>query len=136
MYDYDYESEYGYESGPTKDERMWAMLCHLSAFVGLLGIPFGHILGPLIIWLLKRDESPYVDAHGRESLNFQTSMTIYLLIAGFFSVFLIGIPFLIALFIAGFVLVVIAAVKANDGQYYRYPMTIRLLRERRSYYGM
>src|SRR5215203_3702453 len=62
---------------PAETTRTWEVLCHLSSLVGLLGVPFGNIIGPLVIWLVKRDASPGVDAHGKESLNFHISWTIY-----------------------------------------------------------
>lgn len=124
---YEEEFDEAYYDMPSRDARMWAMICHLSALSGLIGVPFGHILGPLIVWLMKRDESRFIDAHGREALNFQTSMTIYGIIAGILCVILIGIPILLGLIIANLVFVIVAAVKANDGDYYRYPITIRFL---------
>jgi len=63
-------------------EKTWGLFCHLSAFGLFVFPPFGNILGPLIIWLIKKDESPYVDKQGKESLNFQISFTIYAFIAG------------------------------------------------------
>lgn len=131
MYDY-YESRYDY--APTSDERRWAMLCRLSALSVYIGIPFGNLLGPLIVWLLKRDESSYVDEQGREAINFHTSMTIYVIVASLLSVILIGIPILIALVICSIAFSIVAAVKASDGVPYRYPMTIRLLQSRRYLY--
>lgn len=132
MYDYERYDYEGYDYSPyddvaSKKERTWAMLCHLSAFSVYIGIPLGNILGPLIMWLLKKDESYFIDRQGREAINFHLSMSIYCFFAGVFSVILIGIPFLIALIISSFVLTIIAAVKANDGFPYRYPMTIRFL---------
>jgi len=111
----------------SKDERLWAMLCHLSVLSGYV-IPFGHILGPLIIWLIKKNESPFVDANGKEALNFQFSMTIYIFVAGLLCLILIGIPILFGLIIADLVFLIIAAVKANGGESYRYPITIRFLK--------
>lgn len=144
--------------------RNWAMLCHLASFVGLLlafiGLPpfaFTNIIGPLIVWLIKKDEGEFIDAHGRESLNFQISMTIYgiVLTIVFFAILFIlifagaiaggsdggliallfgtfGILGLVALgAIIGllqFVLVIFAAVKASSGQFYRYPLTIRFFK--------
>ena len=108
--------------------RTFAMLCHLSAFAALIGIPLGNILGPLVVWLIKREELPMVDHQGKESLNFQISMTIYLIVAGLLSLLLIGIPLLIGLAIAWFVLVIIGSVRANAGELYRYPITIRFIR--------
>jgi hypothetical protein len=126
MYDY-YSSEYDYYA-PSKDERMWAMLCHLSAMSVYIGIPFGNILGPLVVWLLKRDESSFVDEHGKEAINFHISMSIYVFFASILCVILIGIPILFALIISSFVFMVIAAVRANDGNAYQYPMTMRFFR--------
>jgi len=126
MYDDYYSSGYDYYA-PTKDERTWAMLCHLSAMSVYIGIPFGNILGPLVVWLLKRDESSFVNEHGKEAINFHISMSIYVFVAGLLCVILIGVPILFALIISSFVFMVIAAVRANDGNSYQYPMTMRFL---------
>ena len=115
------------ESQPTKDERTWAMLCHFSAFAGLI-FPFGNFLAPLIIWLIKKDEMPFVEDQGKEILNFQISMTIYLLISGMLCFILIGIPILIGLVIFSFIITIIAAISANDGKSYRYPINLRLIK--------
>lgn len=111
-----------------KQERMWGMLCHLTALVAFIGIPFGNILGPLVIWLLKRNEIPLVDEQGKEALNFQISMTIYAIVAGLLIFIVIGIPLLIGLAIANLVLVIIASMKVNNGEKYQYPVTIRLIK--------
>ena len=102
-----------------KDERMWAMFCHLSSFA--------HIFGPLIIWLIKREEMPLVDDQGREALNFQISITIYALICVPFMFVLIGIPMLFAVAIFIIVATIMAAIKANEGYEYRYPLCIRFI---------
>ena len=104
------------------------VLCHASALLGLFFHFLGHILGPLAVWLLKRGDSPEIDAHGKESLNFQISMLIYDAIAAILCIFLIGIPILIALWVANTVLVIIASVKASEGKLYQYPFTIRLIK--------
>ncbi|NLY38714.1 MAG: DUF4870 domain-containing protein [Firmicutes bacterium] len=111
-----------------KDTRTWGMLCHLTALSALLGVPMGSILGPLIVWLIKKNESPFVDDQGKESLNFQISFLIYYFIAGLLIFLLIGILLLPALMILNLVLVIIASLKANEGISYRYPFTIRFLR--------
>jgi uncharacterized protein len=111
----------------TKDDRTMGMLCHLLALAGLV-IPFGNVLGPLVIWLMKKDQSWFVDDQGKESLNFQISLTIYMIIAGVLVFVLIGILLLPLIGIAGLVLTVIAALKANEGVTYRYPATIRLIK--------
>jgi uncharacterized Tic20 family protein len=119
---------------PQTSTRSWEVLCHLSSLVGLLGVPFGNIIGPLIVWLVKRDASPGVDAHGKESLNFHISWTIYGLvlaaIAAILMIVVIGIflwPVLILGWIAMLILVIIGSVKAGNGELYRYPLTIRFL---------
>jgi uncharacterized Tic20 family protein len=107
-------------------DRTWDVLCHIAALAGFV-VPFGNILGPLILWLIKRQEIPSVDAHGKESLNFQISVTIYLAVAAVLMLVLIGFFLMIGIAIASIVLVVIAAVKASNGELYRYPLTIRFI---------
>src|SRR5213592_5281345 len=111
----------------SSDVRTWCVLCHASALLGLFFHFLGHILGPLIVWLLKRGDSPEIDAYGKESLNFQISMLIYDAIAAILCIVFIGIPILIALWILNTVLVITASVKAVEGKFYRYPFTIRLI---------
>jgi uncharacterized protein len=113
--------------GGVAEARTWAMLTHLSALTGFIGVPFGHIIGPLIMWAIKKDKFPFVDDQGKEALNFQISMTIYGVVAGVLCFVVIGIPLLIALVITDVVLTVIAAIAANQGETYRYPITIRLV---------
>ena len=110
----------------TIQEKNWAMGCHLIAFVGFV-IPFGNVIGPLVIWLIKKDESAFVDDQGKESLNFQISITIYFLASIFLSLFLIGIPLLLAVGVFFIVMVIIGGVKASNGEKYRYPLCIRLV---------
>ena len=111
-----------------KDKKLWTMLCHLTALVGFVGIPLGNILGPLVIWLIKKNEIPAVDRHGKESLNFQISMVIYGIVAGLLAFIVIGIPILIGLGIADLVLVIIASIKVNNGEEFEYPITIRFIK--------
>lgn len=114
---------------PSADPaRGWEVACHLAGFSGYLtGV--GWILGPLIVWMLKRSEMPGVDAHGKEALNFQISVLIYalaLLALGFVSCG-IGFFLVIPLGIAQIVLMIIGGFKAANGELYRYPLTIRLV---------
>lgn len=109
---------------PDKDARTWGMICHLMALCGYV-IPFGHILGPLIIWAVKKDEYEFVNDQGREAINFQLTMTIAVIIAMILIIIVIGIPLLVVLAIFDLVMIVVAAIKANDGVRYRYPLTIR-----------
>jgi uncharacterized Tic20 family protein len=103
------------------------MACHLSALAGFVVPAFGHVVGPLLVWLIKRGESSEIDAHGKEALNFQISMLIYNLVAGVLCLLLIGFALLAILHILNVVFVILAAVKASEGQMYRYPLTIRLI---------
>ncbi|HVX14566.1 MAG TPA: DUF4870 domain-containing protein [Pirellulales bacterium] len=110
------------------ESRMWGMLCHLSALSAYVTV-FGGILGPLIVWLVKKDTMPFVDDQGKESLNFQISMLIYHLLGlALLFCFLIGIPVLIVLSAMNIVLIIVASMKANSGEVYRYPLTLRLIR--------
>jgi len=111
----------------TDQGHNWGMLCHLIALCGFIGIPFGHILGPLVVWLIKRDEYAFVNEQGKESLNFQISMAIYVVISGILCLVLIGVIFL-AIIIAELVLVIMASIKASRGESYRYPVTIRFIK--------
>jgi len=108
-------------------ERTWGLIVHLSALAGFI-VPFGHIIGPLVIWLIKKDESPFVDDQGKESINFQISMTLYGVVAAVLILVVIGIFLLIGIGILDIVLVIVAAVKANAGEKFRYPLTIRFIR--------
>jgi uncharacterized Tic20 family protein len=112
----------------SSDVKTWCVLCHASALLGLFFHFLGHILGPLVVWLMKRGDSPEIDAHGKESLNFQISMLIYDAIAFILFIVFIGIRILIALWVMNTVLVIIASVKAGEGKFYRYPFTIRLIK--------
>ena len=111
----------------NKDENMWAMFCHLSALVGFV-IPFGNIIAPLIIWTLKKDEYPHINDQGKEAINFQLSITVYILISVLLVFVVIGIPLLIILGIFSLIMTVIAALNANDGNKYRYPFTIKFIK--------
>ena len=110
----------------TKDERTWAMLCHLSTLAGFI-IPFGNIIGPLVLWLIKKDEFPLVNDQGKEAVNFQISMTIYIIASIILIFLLVGIPLLIGLGLFDLIVTVIAAIKANEGARYRYPLCIRFV---------
>lgn len=102
------------------------MLCHLSAFAGFV-VPLGNIWGPLVVWLIKREQDPEVDAHGKESLNFQISITIYMVVSAILVLVLVGILLLIGFTIFWFVVVIVASIRANAGEFYRYPLTIRFI---------
>ena len=117
----------GAESSVSADERQWGMIAHLSALAGFI-IPFGNIAGPLIVWMIKKDAMPFVDDQGKESLNFQITVTIAAIVAAVLIVFLIGFLLLPAVGLAALVFTIIAGIKANEGVAYRYPFTLRLIK--------
>lgn len=121
------ESKPPVQTQSKKDENMWAMICHLSTLSGFI-IPLANIIAPLIIWSMKKDEFPLVEDQGKEALNFQISMTIYCISAAILILIIIGIPLLIGLAIFDIIVTIIAAVKANEGSKYRYPLAIRLIK--------
>ena len=110
-----------------KQEKTFGMFCHLGAFAGYF-FPLGNIIAPLIIWLVKKEEMPFVDDQGKESLNFQISITLYFLISAILYIVIIGLVLMIGLGIFDIVMVIIATVKANSGEKYRYPLTIRFIK--------
>lgn len=112
----------------TKEARNWAMFCHLAGLAGCI-LPFvGNIVGPLILWQLKKDDYPFVDEQGKEAVNFQISMTIYAIVSTFLVILIIGLLLLPAVAIIDLIFLLVAAVKANNGQHYRYPLTIRFIK--------
>src|SRR5881394_476955 len=115
-------------STSSRDVRTWNVLCHATALAGFFVPWAGHILGPLIVWLAKRSDSPEIDEYGKESLNFQISMLIYNVIAGVLCLVLVGFIILVILHILNLVLVIVASIQASEGKFYRYPMTIRLIK--------
>lgn len=115
------------ETGLAKDEKTWGMLAHLSMLSGYV-IPLGTFLGPLIIYLVKKDESEFVKKHAIEALNFGISVTIYAIVCIALMLVLIGLLLLPILAIGALVLSIVAGMAANDGRSYRYPMTIRFIK--------
>ncbi|MCW8876766.1 MAG: DUF4870 domain-containing protein [Kangiellaceae bacterium] len=112
---------------PTHKEKSMAMFCHFAAFAGFVFPLLGSVLGPLIIWQMKRHESEYVDYHGKEALNFQLTMLIAFFIAFVLVFVVVGIPLLFGLAIFEIIVIIIAGIKANDGVFYRYPFSIRFI---------
>ena len=110
-----------------KQERTWALFCHISALAGFI-FPFGNIIAPLVIWLIKKEEYPLVDDQGKESVNFQIGISIAGVVSLMLTIVLIGIPLLIAVVIFAVVMVIIAAIRANEGEKYRYPLNLRLIK--------
>jgi hypothetical protein len=112
---------------PSQQARNWAMAAHLSGLLGYV-FPFGHIFGPLAIFLLKGDKFPLVDDQGKEALNFQISISIYFLIAAILILAIIGFALLGILVVYHCIAIIVAAVRARGGERFRYPLTIRFIR--------
>lgn len=112
---------------PSKEARQWAMFCHLSALLGIW-IPFGTLIGPMVLWQLKRESDPFIDAQGKEALNFQITVAIASAISLLLMVVVIGFFLFGLVAIGALVLTIIGGVKANEGQPYRYPFTWRLVK--------
>ncbi|MCX6219348.1 DUF4870 domain-containing protein [Spirosoma sp.] len=109
------------------DVRMWAMLAHLSALTGLFtGI--GFIITPLIVWQIQKDKSAYIDYHGKEAVNFQITIALVSAVSFLLMFVLIGFVLIWIVGIVWLVFTIIAAIKANNGEYYRYPLTIRFIK--------
>jgi len=117
----------------SKDERMWAMFCHLGALIGVLisagiHIPGGNVIVPLVIWILKKDQYALVNDQGKEAINFQITVFLALLACLPFVLILIGIFMMWAVDIVALIFTLIAAMKANEGVAYRYPYTFRFIK--------
>jgi uncharacterized Tic20 family protein len=109
------------------DDKTMGMLCHLLALSGYF-VPFGNFIGPLVIWLIKKDSSRFVDYHGKESLNFQINLLVYVLVSIPLFFCVVGIFTLIGALIYGLIIVIVASVSAYNGQWYRYPYIFRLIK--------
>lgn len=108
-------------SNPSKDDRLLSMLIYVTSI-------FTTIIGPLIIWLIKRDESEFINYHGKEYFNFVISFFVYSLVAGLSTIILIGFILVPIVTIAFIVLLIMAAVKSYNGEYYRIPFVFRLIK--------
>ena len=111
-----------------KDARMWAMFCHLGGLGWFIFPALGGIIAPLVLWLVKRDDHPFIDASGKEALNFQLTVLIaYVICVPLVFVF-IGVLLLPAVTVCNIVFVVLASIKTNEGHLYRYPYAIQFLK--------
>ena len=111
---------------PSSDERTWALFAHLSALVGFV-IPFGNLIGPLVVWQVKKNEMPFVDEQGKEALNFQITVTLAAIVCFILMFVLIGVFLIFVVGIAALILTIIAAIKANNGEHYQYPLNWRII---------
>jgi uncharacterized Tic20 family protein len=112
---------------PTNEERQWGLFAHLSALSGFV-IPFGSVLGPLIVWQVKKNEMPFVDDQGKEALNFQITVFLAILVCLVLTVVLIGFLLLPLVALTALVFSIIGGIKANEGVAYRYPFALRLIK--------
>jgi len=110
-----------------KEQRTWAMLCHLSALAGFI-VPMGSVIGPLIVWLIKKEDMPLVAEHGRKALNFQITMLVAYIVCFILMIVAVGAILLPIVAIFSFVMVVIGAIKTNDGKPFSYPFSINLIK--------
>ena len=115
-------------SSPSSQERNWAVFCHLAALSGAVSEGVGCLLGPLIIWMLKKDQMPFVADQGREALNFQITVLIGLVLAFLLRVLVIGYALLALIVLFDLVCVIIGAIKASEGVAFRYPINLRLIK--------
>lgn len=111
----------------SAEERQWGMFAHLAALLGFI-VPFGNLLGPLIVWQIKKNDMPFVVDQGKEALNFQITVIIAVFVCLLLMVIVIGALLLPVVGIAALVFTVIAAIKANNGERYRYPFALRLIK--------
>jgi uncharacterized Tic20 family protein len=112
--------------GPEKQDqetRKWAFILHISVLAAFV-LPLAGLIAPIVIWQLKKDELPGLDAHGKNAINWIISAAIYLVVSVPLVLVIIGIPMLVALGAAGIVFPIIAAIKANHGEVWKYPLSI------------
>jgi hypothetical protein len=121
------ETQPGQVSTAGRDERQWAMLCHLSAMLMYCTV-IGGFIAPLVIWLMKRDEMPFVADQGRETLNFQITTLLALIAGGLLAIVLIGFVIIGAVLLFHFIVTIIATVRVSEGVLYRYPVCWRVIR--------
>lgn len=113
---------------PTENERTWGMLAHLSALVGLVLPLVGIVVGPLAVWLARRESSTFVAEHAREALNFNITVLLAAVVCMLLMLVFVGFLLGTALFVAWLVMTLIAAIKASEGLAYRYPFSLRFVK--------
>jgi uncharacterized protein len=115
-------------TAPTENERTWGMLAHLSALSGVVLWLLGCILGPLAVWIARRDQSAFVAEHAREALNFNITIVLAALVCMLLMLVFVGFILGTALFVVWLVFTLIGAIKASEGEHYRYPFSLRLVK--------
>ncbi len=123
--DYGTQPQPGLPPGPSSEERTWALIAHVGSLIAAwFALGF---LCPLVVFLIKGKESPFVRRHALESLNFQITLLIYLVVSILLIFVLIGIPLLILLGIFALVVIIMATIAASNGEEYRYPLSFRFI---------
>jgi len=112
----------------SPEARKWATICHISALIGALGNGVGFVLGPVIVWLLQRDEDPYIDEQGKRAVNFQLTLTAAAICCGLLFFLVFPLLLLIPIALAMMIFPIIAAVKTSNGKDYHYPFSIRFVK--------
>lgn len=115
-------------TAPRQDERTWGMLAHLAAFAGLVLPMAGNIVGPLIVWLVRREQSAFVAEQGKEAINFNITVTLGALVCSLLVYIFIGILLGVGLFVYWLAMTILAAIRAGEGVPFRYPFALRLLK--------
>ena len=113
--------------GLDQSTRQWAFLLHISVLAGF-ALPVAGLIVPIVIWQLKKPTLPGIDEHGKNVVNWIISLIIYMIASVLLSVVLIGIPLLIALGVVSIVFPIVAAIKANNGEVWKYPLSIPFLK--------
>ena len=121
------DSNNGIGNDIPREARKWAMICHISALAGLVGSGIGFVVAPLLVWLIKKEDHVFIDQQGKEAVNFQITMILALFVAAILCFVLIGFFILIAVALVMVILPIIAAVRTNEGEEYRYPFSIRFI---------
>lgn len=111
----------------TQDEKQMGMFLHLSQLINIV-IPFGGIIAPIVLWQMKKEEMPALDAHGKMVVNWLISSFIYLVISGILTIVIVGLLGLLAVAIMAVVFPIIGGIKANNGELWEYPLTIKFLK--------
>lgn len=111
----------------TQDEKNWGMFCHVAVFIGVL-IPLGNVIGPLVIWLMKRDEYAFVADQGKEVLNFQITVLIAMFVSAVLTLVFIGFLLLGIVCLLALIFTIVGIINSSNGEMYRYPFAIRLIK--------
>ena len=111
----------------TSEERQMGMFLHLSQLINII-IPLGGVIVPIVIWQMKKDQMPALDAHGKMVVNWLISSLIYWVISAILAIVVIGFLGMLALVIMGIVFPIIGGIKANNGEFWEYPLTIKIIK--------